>query len=74
MRHFILMAVAIITLSACSAGSSSINRVNYQAPDSGLAQNYESSKISPYSCYSDELMSLNIYTDLDRSSVTCNND
>lgn len=70
MKTFILMTVAVFTLSACAAGSSSTNRTNYQLP-SGSS---ETSKISPHKCYSPELLSLATFTDADRKAVTCRND
>ncbi len=71
MKNFILIIAAPFILSACAAGSSSTNRVNYQAP---VPSSAPISKVSPNSCYSDDLMSLSVYSDYDRSQVTCNTD
>jgi len=63
MKTFIFMAVASITLSACSASTKPVNQF------SKVGFNTIS---SPHSCYSEELLSL--YSKADRSAVSCIND
>lgn len=72
MKTIILTALASIVLSACSAGSGTAHKVNYQAPDYNSARNsgYVSSSAS---CYSDELLSLGNYP-AEFRKVTCDSD